>query len=163
LGGCNFRVLSEHSNNPSTMQDLIQQIQAKAGITEGQALVAANTAKDYIKAKVPPMFVGMVDQFFEGKFDPATAMKAAQSQQTDFMSKAKETAQDATEKITDFTKEAIDKSSDFAKQATEQMHEWAKEAGGWSEDAFNKLKDMFAGNKPSDTKRSGNGQQAGGQ
>ena len=138
------------------MQDLIQQIQAKAGITEGQALVAANTAKDYIKAKVPPMFTGMVDQFFEGKFDPSQAMKAAQSQQQDFMSKAKETAQEAGEKISDFTKDAIDKSSEFAKQATEQMHQWAKEAGGWSEDAFNKIKDMFDGNKPNNPSSSGN-------
>lgn len=141
------------------MQDLIQQIQAKAGITEGQALVAANTAKDYIKAKVPPMFTGMVDQFFDGKFDPSQALKAAQSQQQDFMSKAKETAQDAGEKMSEFTKDAIDKGAEFAKQATEQMNKWAKEAGGWSEDAFNKIKDMFDGNKP-DNSNTGNASQS---
>jgi hypothetical protein len=145
------------------MQDLIQQIQAKAGVTEGQALVAANTAKDYIKSKVPPMFVGMVDQFFDGKFDPSVAMKAAQSQQTDFFSKAKETAQDATEKITDFTEDAIEKGSEFAKQATHQMNEWAKEAGGWSEDAFNKVKDMFSGNKQGNTGSTNTQNQQGGQ
>ncbi len=48
------------------MQELLQQLQAKVGISEQQALVAANTAKDYVKTKVPPMFVGMVDQFFSG-------------------------------------------------------------------------------------------------
>ncbi len=128
------------------MQELIQQLQAKVGISEQQALVAANTVKDYVKTKVPPMFTGMVDQFFSGgSFDPSAAMKAAQGQQADFMSKAKDAAQDATEKIQDFTKEAIDKSSDFAKQANDYMHNWAKQAGGWSEDALNKFKDMFGG------------------
>jgi hypothetical protein len=137
------------------MQELLQQLQAKVGISEQQALVAANTTKDFIKSKVPPMFTGMVDQFFSGNFDPATAMKAAQSQQSDFMSKAKEAAQDATEKVTDFTKEAIDKSSDFAKQATQHMNEWAKQAGGWSEDAFNKVKDMFGGSSDASAQKPG--------
>lgn len=136
------------------MQELIQQLQAKVGISEQQALVAANTTKDFIKSKVPPMFTGMVDQFFSGNFDPASAMKAAQGQQADFMSKAKEAAQDATEKIQDFTKDAIDKSADFAKQANDHLHEWAKQAGGWSEDALNKFKDMFG---PHQSKEPGSG------
>jgi hypothetical protein len=131
------------------MQDLIQQIQAKAGISEQQALVAANTTKDYIKSKVPPMFAGMVDQFFSGHFDPAAAMKDAQSRQSDFVNKAKEAAHEASEKIQDFTKEAIDKSSEFARQATEHLHEWAKQAGGWSEEALSKFKEMFNSNKAS--------------
>lgn len=127
------------------MQELLQQLQAKVGISEQQALVAANTTKDFIKSKVPPMFTGMVDQFFSGNFDPASAMKAAQGQQADFMSKAKEAAQGASEKVTSFTSDAIDKSAEFAKQANEHMHEWAKQAGGWSEDALNKFKGMFGG------------------
>jgi hypothetical protein len=131
------------------MQELLQNIQAKAGISEQQALVAVNTTKDYIKSKVPPMFVGMIDQFFSGILDPAAALKAAQGQQADFLSKAKETVSDAGEKIQDLTKDAIDKSSDFAKQATDHLHEWAKQAGGWSEDALSKFKDMFGGQKPS--------------
>jgi hypothetical protein len=131
------------------MQELLQNVQAKAGISEQQALVAVNTTKDYIKSKVPPMFVGMIDQFFSGNLDPAAALKAAQGQQSDFMQKAKDTMSDAGEKIQDFTKEAIDKGSDFAKQATDHMHEWAKQAGGWSEEALNKFKDMFGGQKPS--------------
>lgn len=130
------------------MQELLQNIQAKAGISEQQALVAVNTTKDYIKSKVPPMFTGMVDQFFSGNFDPATAMKNAQSQQSDFMNKAKDAMSGAGEKIQDLTKDAIDKSADFAKQATDHLHEWAKQAGGWSEEALNKFKDMFGQNKP---------------
>lgn len=130
------------------MQELIQQIAAKAGISEQQATVAANTTRDFIKTKVPPMFTGMVDQFFSGgAFDAAAAMKNAAGQQSDFMGKAKEHAQDAGDKMAGFAHEAIDKSADFAKQATQHMNEWAKQAGGWSEDAMTRLKDMFGGHK----------------
>jgi len=136
------------------MQELIQQIAARAGISEQQALVAANTTKDFIKTKVPPPVAAMVDQFFAGTFDPTAAMKTAADQQSDFMSKAKDTAQQATEKITDFTQqasgkiaeythEAIDKSQEFAKEAASHINEWAKQAGGWSEEALSKFKNIF--------------------
>jgi hypothetical protein len=145
------------------MQELLQNIQAKAGISEQQALVAVNTTKDYIKSKVPPMFTGMVDQFFSGHFDAAAAMKNAQSQQSDFMNKAKDAMSGAGEKIQDLTKDAIDKSADFAKQATDHLHEWAKQAGGWSEEALNKFKDMFGGQKQSGQNSSGDAAGAGNQ
>jgi len=137
------------------MQELIQNIMAKAGISEQQATVAVNTTKDYIKTKVPPMATGMVDQFFSGTFDPSAAMKAAAGQQSDFMSKAKEAAQDATEKVSEFTQDAIDKGSEFAKEATRHMNEWAKQAGGWSEEAMDKIRDMFGGK---DGQKPGSGQ-----
>ena len=118
---------------------------AKAGISEQQALVAVNTTKDYIKTKVPPMATGMVDQFFAGSFDPSAALKAAAGQQSDFMSRAKDVAQDASEKVSEFTQDAIDKGAEFAKEATRQMNEWAKQAGGWSEEAMDKIREMFGG------------------
>ncbi len=143
------------------MQELVQNVMAKAGITEQQATVAINTTKDYIKTKVPPMASGMVDGFFSGNFDPTAALKAAAGQQSDWMSKAKEAAQDATEKVSEFTSDAIDKGSDFAKEATRYMNDWAKQAGGWSEEAMNRIRDMFGGD---DAGKGGNsGQQGGGQ
>ena len=145
------------------MQELVQQLMAKTGITEQQATVAVNTTKDYIRTKVPPPVAGMVDQFFGGTFDPSAAMKAAADQQSDWMSKAKEAAQDAGEKITDFTHDAIDKGTDFAKQATQHMNEWAKQAGGWSEDAMNKIKDMFSGHKDAGQTTNSANQQGGSQ
>ena len=138
------------------MQELIKDIMARAGISEQQATVAVNTTKDYIKTKVPPMATGMVDQFFTGTFDPSAALKAAAGQQSDFMNKAKEAAQDATEKVTEFTHDAIDKGSEFAKEATRHMNEWAKQAGGWSEEAMEKIRDMFGGGK--DAQKPGGGQ-----
>jgi len=46
------------------MQDLIQELKDKAGLTDEQAIKAVETMKDYILGKVPPMFSGFVDQFF---------------------------------------------------------------------------------------------------
>ena len=137
------------------MQKLIQEISSKAGISEQQALIAANTTKDFIKEKVPFPLSGMVDQFFAGQFDPASALKAATEQQSDWMSKAKEAAQEAgekfsafgheaTEKMNQMAHDAVDKGSEFAKEAASHMNEWAKQAGGWSEEALQKFKSMFA-------------------
>ncbi len=49
------------------MEDLIQQIKTKAGITEEQAIEAIHAMKDFILAKVPPMFSGFVETFFSDK------------------------------------------------------------------------------------------------
>lgn len=49
------------------MDELIQQIMTKTGITEQQAIDAVHTMKDFIMGKVPPMFSGFVDGFFSGK------------------------------------------------------------------------------------------------
>ena len=77
------------------------------------------------------------------------------------MSKAKEAAQDATEKVSEFTQDAIDKGAEFAKEATRQMNEWAKQAGGWSEEAMDKVREMFGGKD--DKKPGGSGQEGGAQ
>lgn len=143
------------------MQELVQNIMAKAGITEQQATVAVNTTKDYIRSKVPPIAHGMVDQFFTGSFDPSAALKGMAGQQNDWMSKAREAAQDATEKVSELTSEAIDKSHDFAKEATRYMNDWARQAGGWSEEAMNRIREMFGGD--GDNKQGGAGQQGSGQ
>lgn len=128
------------------MQELIQNIAAKAGITEEQAKVAIEETRNFVKSKAP-MASGIIDQFFSGSgFDPSSMLKSASNAQSDWMDKAKDAAQDAREKAQEFTQDAIDKSSEFAKEANKQMHEWAQKAGGWSEEAMNKIKDMF-GNK----------------
>lgn len=139
------------------MQELIERIQKDAGISEAQATAAAEATRNFIKSKVPPMFNGLVDQLFSGHFDPASAMKAAQSRQADFIDKAKEAMSSAGDKAKDFTRDAVDKSADFAKQANEYMHNWAKQAGGWSEEALAKFKEMFGSQKPSGNTNDGAG------
>lgn len=47
------------------MQDLLEQLKTNAGLTDAQAVKAIETMKEYIHGKVPPMFSGFVDKFFE--------------------------------------------------------------------------------------------------
>lgn len=46
------------------MEELINQLKQKAGLTDEQATKAIEVLKDYIYGKVPPMFSGFVDNFF---------------------------------------------------------------------------------------------------
>ncbi len=45
------------------MQDLIEQLKEKAGLTDEQAMKAIETIKEFITSKLPPMMQGMVDNF----------------------------------------------------------------------------------------------------
>jgi len=46
------------------MEELVQQLKEKAGLSNEQALAAIQVMKGYIHGKVPPMFAGFVDNFF---------------------------------------------------------------------------------------------------
>lgn len=46
------------------MNEIIEQLKAKAGLTDEQARQAVLIMKDFIHTKVPPMFSGFVDNFF---------------------------------------------------------------------------------------------------
>jgi len=47
------------------MQELIDQLKEKAGITEEQAIKSIEAVKDFVKEKFP-MMAGAVDKLFEG-------------------------------------------------------------------------------------------------
>jgi nucleoid DNA-binding protein len=51
------------------MQDLIQQLKDRAGLTEEQAHKSLETIKEYIQSKLPPMMQGMVDNFMFGNMN----------------------------------------------------------------------------------------------
>ena len=46
------------------MEDIIQQLKTKAGLTDEQAIKALQVMKEFVSSKVPPMFSGFVDNFF---------------------------------------------------------------------------------------------------
>lgn len=62
-----LRLLTYDLRLTTKMNDLIRELKDKAGLTDEQALKAAETMKDFIRSKVPPMFIGFVDQFLAGK------------------------------------------------------------------------------------------------
>lgn len=47
------------------MEELIEQLKTKAGLTDEQAAKAIETIKDFVKEKFP-MMAGAVDQLFNG-------------------------------------------------------------------------------------------------
>jgi hypothetical protein len=53
------------------MEELVQQLKDKAGLTDEQTAKTLEIVKEYIHSKVPPMFSGFVDQFFASN-KPAT-------------------------------------------------------------------------------------------
>ena len=132
------------------LQEFIQQLVQKAGITEAQAAKAATVAHEFIKSKLPPQMAGTVDGFFAGTVDPAANIAAnaaanTASKSEDMMDKAKDMAKDAGEKISDFAGKAKDKAEDFAEDAGKKLGEWADKAGDMAEDALDKIKGMFGG------------------
>ena len=52
------------------MQDLINQLVEKAGLTQDQAEKSLQVIKDYIQSQLPPMMQGMVDNFLSQKPNP---------------------------------------------------------------------------------------------
>ncbi|MES2701812.1 MAG: hypothetical protein V4649_04190 [Bacteroidota bacterium] len=46
------------------MEDLVEMLKTKAGLTDEQAQKTMEVMKEYIHGKVPPMFSGFVDNFF---------------------------------------------------------------------------------------------------
>jgi len=46
------------------MEDLVQQLKDKAGLTDEQTVKVIETMKEYLMGKVPPMFSGFVENFF---------------------------------------------------------------------------------------------------
>jgi hypothetical protein len=46
------------------MQELIQLLKDKAGLTDEQAKQSVLAMKEFLNGKVPPMFSGVVEKFF---------------------------------------------------------------------------------------------------
>lgn len=128
------------------MQELVQQLMSKAGLSEAQATQSIATMKAFIQSKLPPQMAAMVDNFFSGNLNPGAAAGSA-AKEEDWMDKAKATAGQAGEKIEDFAQDAAEKAKQFAQQAGKKAGEWADKAEDLAEDAIEKLKGLFDGKK----------------
>ncbi len=95
--------------------NLLEQLKAKAGLSEEQALKAVQTIADFIKSKVPPMMHGMIDNFL--------------TEEESIMDKMKDIADTAKDNV-----------EDFAKDASEKMSEFGAKAQDATKDALDKLK-----------------------
>ena len=115
------------------MQELINQLIEKAGITADQASKSINTIKDFVKEKFP-MLGGAVDNMFasaSAENITATAAPKVEEKKDESM---------------------MDKISDVIPgQAGEKIEAFAKNAADKAEDVFDSVKDklsgMFGGDK----------------
>jgi hypothetical protein len=108
------------------MQELIDQLTQKAGLSTDQANKAIATIKDFVKEKFP-MMAGAVDNLLGTSTESAaTATTEAPREESSFL-----------DKISDFIPGDIG----------EKTEEFAKNAAHKAEDTFEGLKDKFTGDK----------------
>ena len=109
------------------MQELIDRLTAKAGISAEQATKSIDTIKEFVKEKFP-MLGGAVDNMF-----------APQAENT-------ATAQPTTEPPKKEEQSIMDKISDVIPgSAGEKVEEFVKNAEHKAEDIFDNLKDKLSG------------------
>lgn len=130
------------------IQELIQQLVQKAGISQEQATKAATVAHEFIKSKLPPQMSATVDSFFSGAQATAgNAAATAEAKAAGWSDKAKDMAGDAGEKLSDMAGKAKDKAEDFAEDAGKKLGEWADKAEDMAEQTLDKIKGMFGSKK----------------
>ncbi|HNP53240.1 MAG TPA: hypothetical protein PKK69_01430 [Ferruginibacter sp.] len=101
------------------MQELINRLTEKAGLSADQASKAIDTVKDFIKEKFP-MVAGAVDNVFSNQ--PAAGAEKVASGATGIMDKISDVIPgEAGEKVEQFAKQAADKAEDLFDEAKEKI------------------------------------------
>ena len=121
------------------MQDLINRLKEKAGITETQAIASITELKEYVKEKFP-MIAGAVDNLLNVQPTEPAAASATEP--------AAPTAESASilDKISNVIPgETGQKVEEFAKSAAQKAEHLAKEAGHKAEEAYDAVKDKLSG------------------
>lgn len=98
------------------MQELIQNLKDRAGLTDEQAVKAIDTVKDFVKSKLPAAIAGNVDNWFTG-----LGAAAPQPKKEGFVDKAEDFLDDVSDKVEDWTEKAKDKAEDIMKEAKDKI------------------------------------------
>ncbi|ASZ10909.1 hypothetical protein KTO58_20880 [Chitinophaga pendula] len=67
------------------MQELIQQLQEKAGLAPEQAVQSIEIVKEYVKSKLPPFIADTVDSWFANMSGKEGDKSGAGQQEADFL------------------------------------------------------------------------------
>ncbi len=118
------------------MQDLINQLTAKAGITAEQAAKAIDTIKDFVKEKFP-MMAGAVDNLFAAQEGEQAASAAPVPEEP------KKEEEGVLDKISDV----------IPGKAGEKVEEFVKGAADKVEDVIDNVKDKLSGLFGNDDKK----------
>ena len=121
------------------MQDLINSLKEKVGITEEQAIASITHVKEYVKEKFP-MVAGAVDNLLNVQPTASVADPIIEPTVT------AASGNSILDKISDVIPgDTGQKVEDFAKSAAHKAEELAKEAGHKAEEAYDTVKDKLSG------------------
>jgi hypothetical protein len=128
------------------MQELINRLTEKAGISADQATKAIDTMKDFVKEKFP-MMAGAVDNLFASEAaEEGTPMQAAAAPAAEAAAPAEKKEEGMLDKISDV----------IPGQAGEKIEDFVKGAADKAEDLFDAAKDklssLFGGGDKDDKK-----------
>ena len=121
------------------MQDLINRLKAKAGITETQAIASITELKEYVKEKFP-MIAGAVDNLLN--VQPTETAAASATEPAAVTTESASILDKISEVIPGETGQKVE---DFAKNAAHKAEELAKGAGHKAEEAYDAVKDKLSG------------------
>ncbi|MBC7554979.1 MAG: hypothetical protein H7257_13495 [Taibaiella sp.] len=131
------------------MKDLINNLKENAGLTEQQAYKAIEIMKGFVMSKVPPMFSGVVNNFFA-----SVPQQSADIDITEYPGdgaieqKAQKIKEETADKIETLADETKDELEDFAKNAADRLDQLAIKTEEAAKEAIDKLKSiMEEGNK----------------
>lgn len=127
------------------MQDLINKVVEKTGISSEQASGAVESVMEFVKGKLPEGLADKVDDMFGGAEGEKVEFGGIMDSLAGMFGGAKDTAGDVTDKAADMLDGAKDKAEDLMGDATEKLGDLAEDAEDMAKDAINKIKGMFGG------------------
>lgn len=119
------------------MQEYIDELQRKVGLTAEQAKQAVEAIVGKVKSKIPESLHGAVDGIFSGK---------AQETFSTFQQKAEGYANQAGDKLKEFGDRAKTELNDLSEQAEDLAHGVQEKAQQAVKDLGDKLSGMFGKN-----------------
>lgn len=121
------------------MQEFINDLQQKVGLTAEQAKSALETIVAKVKSKIPESLHGSIDSIFSGKGSEAAAS---------FQAKAQEFSNQASEKLKEFSNQAKSQLGDFANQAEDLAQGAQQKAEETVKGLGDKLSGLFGKKTP---------------
>lgn len=120
------------------LQEYIDELQQKAGLTEEQARKAMETIIAKVKASVPQALHGVIDNMF----------KAEGTTREEFQQKYQSYARQAEEKLKEFGDEARDQLNDLASRAEDMAGEVQKKVNDAMKGLEDNVSDFLGKKKP---------------
>lgn len=112
------------------MQEYIDELREKVGLTEEQARKAIETIVAKVKTKIPEALHGSIDSIFSGKTGD-TAEQKARSFSDQAEDNIKEFRQQAREEIRKFAEEAEERAGEMREKAEDLMKELNERLSGF--------------------------------